>query len=879
MALHAQRQSRTLSTRRTLLGLLLIPLVSLAGLWGFTASVTVGNVLSNQHYNSNVNATGASIIGLHATAQAESALTITWLSSGRRPGQLRTQLLAARRATDSTVAAVRVSTASIRAGLSATGQARLDTFLASLGGLPSIRAAADAGTGSPVTAFTAYTAISTAELGFFRTANPPGDATLSLMTQASLAESRVSDFTSAAVALIEGALASHGQLKQAEQTLLAQVVAEQNLEIGDAFSLATPELTAVLGQAYKSPAYRQLQATESQIVGSPGRPVPVTAATFLANAMAVQAAMRPVQPRLAEALGAQSASLSNHLKTELYLAAGLGLAAVLASVFVAVRFGRRLGHELTSLYDSARQMAEERLPRVVDRLRRGDDIDAEAESPPLRAGRITEIADVARAFSSVQRTAVEAAVGQANLRKGVNQVFVSLSLRNQSLLHRQLGMLDEMERATSDPVVLGDLFRLDHLTTRMRRHAEGLLILAGSTPGRGWRDPVPAADVLNAAVAEVEDYVRVDVVIDSTDAVAGTAVNDVIHLLAELVENATVFSPPKTRVEVRGDSVGHGFAIEVEDRGLGMPAEEIAALNARLANPPEFDLANTDQLGLFVAARLAERHGIKISLRQSPFGGTTAIVLLPPSIIVSELDTGWTPGTADLDEMPWGSAGAPLNGAGGPAHDSHAAGTGGSAPAFGLTGRHRRLGAAAEANSVPGLGLVPRPAMPAPGPARPALPAPGPAALDPGSREEVPAAPRDRPGSHVTAEARAPSVWFSPGRAASDTGFSDTEFHDTAAGDTGSGPAAAGGSRPGLPRRARGTNLAPQLRAKIGAAAPTASQGGRAPARPGSPGSPAAAEPPARSPEEAGSLLSALQGGWERARIQDLDDFDGEEHR
>ena len=161
-----------------------------------------------------------------------------------------------------------------------------------------------------------------------------------------------------------------------------------------------------------------------------------------------------------------------------------------------MRFGRRLRVELTSLYDSARQMADERLPRLVERLRRGDDVDVEAESPPLTAGRITEIADVARAFSTVQRTAVEAAVGQASLRKGVNQVFVNLSLRNQSLLHRQLGMLDTMERATSDPVVLADLFRLDHLTTRMRRHAEGLLILAGTTPGRGWRDPVPAADVL-----------------------------------------------------------------------------------------------------------------------------------------------------------------------------------------------------------------------------------------------------------------------------------------------------------------------------------------------------------------------------------------------
>jgi signal transduction histidine kinase len=299
-----------------------------------------------------------------------------------------------------------------------------------------------------------------------------------------------------------------------------------------------------------------------------------------------------------------------------------------------VRFGRKLRAELTSLYDSARQIADERLPQLVERLRRGEDVDIAAESPPLPSARITEIANVVRAFSTVQRTAVEAAAGQASLRKAVNRVFASLSLRNQSLLHRQLSMLDDMERAASDPVALADLFRLDHLTTRMRRHAEGLLILAGVTPGRGWSNPVPVADVLNAAVAEVEDYVRVDVTCECADAVAGTAVNDVIHLLAELVENATTFSPPDTRVEIRGDAVGRGFAVEVEDHGLGMPAREIAAHNERLAAPPEFDLSNSDQLGLFVAATLAARHQIRITLRRSPLGGTTAIVLLPPAIMV-----------------------------------------------------------------------------------------------------------------------------------------------------------------------------------------------------------------------------------------------------
>ena len=311
-----------------------------------------------------------------------------------------------------------------------------------------------------------------------------------------------------------------------------------------------------------------------------------------------------------------SASQSERLVTEAVLAGGLGLLAVVASVFLLVWFGRKVTRDLTRLNTSVRGMAEERLPRVVERLRRGEDVDVLAESPPPGTSTIQEISQIAESFATVQGAAVAAAVDQARLRKGVNQVFLNISMRNQSLLHRQLGMLDSMERRTSDPGALADLFRLDHLTTRMRRHAEGLIILSGSTPGRGWREPVPVVDVLRAAIAEVEDYVRVDVVSESRDLVAGNAVNDVIHLVAELVENATVFSPPNTRIEVRADRVGTGLVAEIEDRGLGLSPEELDDINRRLASPPEFDLANSEQLGLFVVSQLAARHDIKVSLRR-----------------------------------------------------------------------------------------------------------------------------------------------------------------------------------------------------------------------------------------------------------------------
>src|SRR5690606_2173983 len=215
-------------------------------------------------------------------------------------------------------------------------------------------------------------------------------------------------------------------------------------------------------------------------------------------------------------------------------------------------------------------------------------------------------------------------------------VFINLSWRSQSLLHRQLRLLDQMERRASSPEELDDLFRLDHLTTRMRRHAEGLVILAGSPTVRAWDHPVPAEDVVRAAIAEVEDYTRVEVAGASSAAVIGAVVADVIHLLAELIENAASFSPPTTEVTVKVETVANGLAVEVVDRGIGLSKEERDELNRRLASAVEFDLADTERLGLFVVARLAARHGIEVSLQPSVYGGTTAVVLIPHTLVVLE---------------------------------------------------------------------------------------------------------------------------------------------------------------------------------------------------------------------------------------------------
>jgi signal transduction histidine kinase len=333
---------------------------------------------------------------------------------------------------------------------------------------------------------------------------------------------------------------------------------------------------------------------------------------------------------------------------EAVLVTGAGLVVVLVAVILMGRFAGRVRREAESLAAIARGLADEGLPRVVEALRDGADgggaaaAAAAAVNPDWPSGRVSEIDAAAAAVATMYRTAVAATAAEAGLRTGFREILVSLGRRNQSLLHRQLRIIDTLEQQASSPTALAELFTLDHLTTRMRRHAESLTILSGSAPGRAWSQPVQVVDVMRAAAAEVEDYTRVSVISDTEEAIAAPVVTDLIHLLAELIENATLFSPSTTRVEVRAERVANGFAIEVEDRGLGIPPEQMAALNAQLADPPDFDRADADRLGLFVAARLAARHGVDVSLCQSPYRGTKAVVVLPDTVLAAPAGIGGT---------------------------------------------------------------------------------------------------------------------------------------------------------------------------------------------------------------------------------------------
>ena len=285
----------------------------------------------------------------------------------------------------------------------------------------------------------------------------------------------------------------------------------------------------------------------------------------------VQQGLRDFELGAADELVDRSVPVAVGILVRLALAGVVGLIAVVVAVYISLRVGRGFIRRLGGLRAAALELAGERLPAVVARLRRGEQVDVGREAPPLEFGD-DELGQVGQAFGEVQRTAVASAVDEATLRRGLSEVFLNIARRSQTLLHRQLALLDRMERRTTDPDELADLFRVDHMATRMRRHAEDLVVLAGAAPGRGWRVPVPMVDVMRGAVSEVEDYPRVSIMAVEPAAVVGRAVGDVIHLLAELIENATSFSPPHTRVHIAGQVVPNGYAIEIEDRGLGMLA-------------------------------------------------------------------------------------------------------------------------------------------------------------------------------------------------------------------------------------------------------------------------------------------------------------------
>jgi signal transduction histidine kinase len=383
----------------------------------------------------------------------------------------------------------------------------------------------------------------------------------------------------------------------------------------------------------------RLQELALQRAGA-DQPVGINATAVAQSSDTTLDLVRDVEVDVLADEAAYTENLLSSVRQELIITSVVMLAGVLLALGLMVLVARSLLRPLRTLRANALEVAHYRLPEAVQRIMRESDPRAAAEKAvdPVPVQSNEEIGQVARAFDVVHGRAVRLAAEQALLRENVNGIFVNLSRRSQRLVERQLGVIDRLEAEEQDPDQLASLFELDHLATRLRRNGESLLVLSGAGLTKSVPRPVPAADVIGAAVSEIEQYARVEVGVIPDVAVQGLAIHDLVHLLAELLDNATYFSEPETRVTVRAVVTRKSaLAVQITDRGVGMSEEEIAEANERLADPPDLDVSVTRRMGLYVVARLAKRHGIEVRLRENEDieGGVIARVVVPAGLLTT----------------------------------------------------------------------------------------------------------------------------------------------------------------------------------------------------------------------------------------------------
>jgi signal transduction histidine kinase len=636
--------SRGRSIRLRIYFLVAIPLLTMLGLFGYVAYTSVNNWLNLDRAPSLIKATSIPLTNFVDLLQVERRAAVVYESQPTAANLAAYQ--AAVTATRNGVASFEatVQSPATKQNATATSTAAMAKMVTDVSNMSGLRAAVAAKKISPIETLEAYSEIVADQDNVFQAqAASMTDTTASSQGLGLISAVNAREDLSEQDAVLAGALAANS-LTGPDRAAFGQAAGRQFDDTQLYERLLTPdELTAFNATMNQIAPPATIQADLTRVQDAVEADVPLAAikqqglspATWQLLTTTWQKANYDAATNAAASTLETAEGLAVNAKHQVWVTAAVGLAGLVLTLIVSLWLSRSINRRLNTLRRSALTLANEQLPAVVARLRRGESVDVAAEAPALRVGG-DEIGQVGEAIDAVRQTAIRAAIEEARVRQGVNDMFRNLARRNQSLLQRQLSVLDSMERRATDPDVLEDLFKMDHLTTRMRRHAEGLIILSGAAPGRSWSAPVKLIDVMRGAVAEVEDYARVAVTTQSRAALSGSAVADVIHLLAELIENATTLSPPFTQVRVNGEVVANGFAIEIEDRGLGMMPQRFQELNERLATPPDINPANTEQLGLFVVGQLARRHGITVTLRPSPYGGTSAVALVPRQLLVDE---------------------------------------------------------------------------------------------------------------------------------------------------------------------------------------------------------------------------------------------------
>ncbi|POX44068.1 nitrate- and nitrite sensing domain-containing protein [Streptomyces sp. Ru72] len=608
-----------------------VPAVCLTGLWGYTAAGLVDEHVQLQADADHDTSAARPAQAVLSALQNERRLTAVWQAS--RTGAARSDLEAARKRTDAALTAYRGSS-----GLdSSTLRRRAKSLDDALTALADRRQAIDARSLSTADAFQYFTDSIAQGVSLVTAAVRSDNGSLARGGTATVSLVQITEMLSRQDALLSGALPS-GRIPATARAQFAEYLALQR-EFSAGLTARDLPAGAAAGytQITDGAQWTTLGTLGDSLASAQGTSLPSKASTWPDTASGVLGDLQSLGADSVRGLADDASDRADELLLGMLLGTAATLAALAGGAVLALRARRATLGRVSELEARAEELSRA-LPQLLARIERGEHVDVAVLGPQDRqAG--DELERLAVAIDRLGRVAADTALRQSRGREGTEKVFAQLIRRTQILIHRLISLLDDLERKHEDSDLLKDIFKVDHLATRVRRHAENLVILSGSPRSRRMTAPVSITDVMRSAVAETEQYTRVKVKnlpAERRVALAGRAVADVTHLLAELIENGTSFSPPDTQVFVSATKVAKGLAIHVEDHGLGMPPDKMAYANELLAHPPKLDMTSLGEdprLGHFVVARLAERHKIKVELRDSVYGGTLVVVLLPSELL------------------------------------------------------------------------------------------------------------------------------------------------------------------------------------------------------------------------------------------------------
>jgi signal transduction histidine kinase len=593
---------------------------------------------------------GQQVIGLENSLDDERDLAAGYVAADQ-PAATNRQVKRQYAVTDSWVARVRAALSGLGAGYPAQAQARIQGVQGVLDSLAQVRTSTTTGGAGTVNIYSRLTSA----LLLYTDDIAPGSTDPILVDSARTLGSiaRIEDDISQQRAFIYSGLIEQ-KFDVGVTLLLNSEQAQQFIDTSEFESSATPsqeQLYVTRVANVDSTLYEeQTLVTNAMLQGSPTK-LDVSASQWYTSISAMLGRLRGVEQQVTASVITRAQQLHQGAENSAVISAILSILLLLAALAATFAVARSIVRPLRILRSDALHIASTGLPEKMLAIAQAEDPAAELDVAPVSMDSPDEIGQVARAFDQVHRQAVKLAANEAVLRRSMNAIFVNLSRRSQSLLLRLVKQIDSLEQSEDDPDRLASLFAMDHLVTRMRRHSENLLVLAGHESARKQAEPVSLPDIVRAAVSEILEYGRVAVNVQPEVSVAGQSVSDIVHLLAEILENATAFSAGHALVHVTGEAVPSGGAlITVIDSGVGLPADRLADLNYRLDNPPPADVSVSRHMGLFAVSHLAARHGVRVRLRQGESRGLTALVWIPEQLITRRWSGGWPDGVGTAEQ-------------------------------------------------------------------------------------------------------------------------------------------------------------------------------------------------------------------------------------